>query len=984
MTEPRADTPLRATAQSLVIRSAARRWVQRAAPYLFLGLLLCVFFWPTVLLRKPLSPADMLLAYYPWSGIAPPSFTAGKNPLRSDEAILYYPRRWSLVQDLQNGRFSVWQDDYLSGYRRTFANDFIGMFAFPPSWLFFLLPFTLANDLFHISIPLFAMLFMYRFLKEERLGMWPSILGALLYGFNGHLIIWLTAFPLSAIFALTPLALLFTAKLERTSNQWFALGLAITLAVQMYLAYIPAWLISHWFLALFILVKLISQLRTRHWRTTLVHVMWYGVAGIAALGLAAFALMPTLSDTFASSYLRNRTTGLDARPLEHVASLVFPNIWGNPTRTAWLGSGGNFAEWVGYFGVTAVPFALAGLALRWRHSLTCYAVAVGTLCGGMVYGIWPVTLFREVPGIVQIATGRWFIGFGLAASILAAQGLEALLTLGTPGGRFRAPALLVASTAGLIGLGTVAVYSGLRGSAALPGTTAGYWLPDMATILRETPFLTLSFCWQIVLALAAFSLVLGWLIRKRPLNQRLLSIVAVSMVFVDLFSFGHGFNPAIDRSQLYPSTPGIRFLQERSEASWGRVAPLSWVFPGYTANLYNLPVITGFDFYRDERYLNALSAMMTEQDRAFAYGTGFLVLNPALPPHQPVLSLLGARYVVAEPGWGLTVDGGNLEAVQPFSPAADTLNVGQSVVVGKPGFSGISVLMAAPGQAVTRSDVTFALYEGTPGGRLIYSETVEDVTIRDGVWMTFAFPPIPNSAGSAYYFELTAREEGQGLTPTVWMSSTDRYSDGTLYALGQPVDGDMVFRLGYQDPELAWLHRIYSGPDVWIYENPAALPLAWGVAEYDVVPSSTSLARLLGGRFDPRMEVLLEEQPDLPGEGTQQRPQVEMLNSAPGEIHVHTRSSGPGFVVFNRRYDEGWKATVDGNPSPVYRADYLLTAVAVPDGEHEVVVTYAPDDFRLGLLISAATATGIVLVSALLLITREVQARRRRVTHNHT
>ena len=49
-----------------------------------------------------------------------------------------------------------------------------------------------------------------------------------------------------------------------------------------------------------------------------------------------------------------------------------------------------------------------------------------------------------------------------------------------------------------------------------------------------------------------------------------------------------------------------------------------------------------------------------------------------------------------------------------------------------------------------------------------------------------------------------------------------------------------------------------------------------------------------------------------------------------------------GFVVFAETWYPGWRAEVDGRRVPLYRADYLFRAVAVPAGRHRVVLVYRP------------------------------------------
>lgn len=50
-----------------------------------------------------------------------------------------------------------------------------------------------------------------------------------------------------------------------------------------------------------------------------------------------------------------------------------------------------------------------------------------------------------------------------------------------------------------------------------------------------------------------------------------------------------------------------------------------------------------------------------------------------------------------------------------------------------------------------------------------------------------------------------------------------------------------------------------------------------------------------------------------------------------------------GVLLYNMRFAPGWKAFIDGKSVPVYRADYLLMAVFVDGGRHNVEFRYDPD-----------------------------------------
>ena len=65
-------------------------------------------------------------------------------------------------------------------------------------------------------------------------------------------------------------------------------------------------------------------------------------------------------------------------------------------------------------------------------------------------------------------------------------------------------------------------------------------------------------------------------------------------------------------------------------------------------------------------------------------------------------------------------------------------------------------------------------------------------------------------------------------------------------------------------------------------------------------------------------------------------------------VTIATDSPVAGFVLLTDNYYPGWVATVDGKPAKLYRADYTLRAVPVPEGKHMVIFRYAPVTFTVG------------------------------------
>jgi uncharacterized membrane protein YfhO len=59
-------------------------------------------------------------------------------------------------------------------------------------------------------------------------------------------------------------------------------------------------------------------------------------------------------------------------------------------------------------------------------------------------------------------------------------------------------------------------------------------------------------------------------------------------------------------------------------------------------------------------------------------------------------------------------------------------------------------------------------------------------------------------------------------------------------------------------------------------------------------------------------------------------------------LKYELNSAKGGVVVFSEIYYPGWKATLDGQNVEIGRADYVLRAVKVPAGKHQLEMTFSP------------------------------------------
>ena len=127
-------------------------------------------------------------------------------------------------------------------------------------------------------------------------------------------------------------------------------------------------------------------------------------------------------------------------------------------------------------------------------------------------------------------------------------------------------------------------------------------------------------------------------------------------------------------------------------------------------------------------------------------------------------------------------------------------------------------------------------------------------------------------------------------------------------------------------------------------QNPFAQGNAWLVDRVNYVDNAN--AEIDGvGKTNLRHEAVADAQfRTILGESTAQdsTARVSITAYQPNNLKYTVESSNGGVVVFSEIYYPGWTATVDGQPTEIGRVNYILRALKVEPGKHEVVLDFHP------------------------------------------
>lgn len=136
--------------------------------------------------------------------------------------------------------------------------------------------------------------------------------------------------------------------------------------------------------------------------------------------------------------------------------------------------------------------------------------------------------------------------------------------------------------------------------------------------------------------------------------------------------------------------------------------------------------------------------------------------------------------------------------------------------------------------------------------------------------------------------------------------------------------------------------------EAWIYENSGSLPRVIFATRAAPADFEAILESGTWPGVDFRTAVLIE---GAPADAPPRRPgTAAILSYANTRIEIEADSLDGGYVVLNDVWHPWWTAEIDGQRTPVIRANVLFRAVAVPPGHHRVTFTFRPIEGAISAL----------------------------------
>lgn len=270
-----------------------------------------------------------------------------------------------------------------------------------------------------------------------------------------------------------------------------------------------------------------------------------------------------------------------------------------------------------------------------------------------------------------------------------------------------------------------------------------------------------------------------------------------------------------------------------------------------------------------------------------------------------------------------------------------------------------------PGKAVVQvhPDLAAALQDAVGHGRLLPlgSDVMANDYMTAGIRSLGGYHPAKPAAAEVVRQRLFGRVPAGPLA---------RWLGAAAVTYPEPLSAQVMTLLRDHGLDLLPNGEQQAGMNVYRIREP--LPRARLLDSYvlaQTAPAGDALEGFLDavatGRHDPASTVILDRKPvPEPQAGDQPLPEPVFLQDGLNAVVLLAETPRPAVLLLADLAAPGWRATIDGRPAELLRADHILRAVALPAGRHEVRFEFHDPALRQGLLLALAGLLGVAALCA--------------------
>ena len=148
--------------------------------------------------------------------------------------------------------------------------------------------------------------------------------------------------------------------------------------------------------------------------------------------------------------------------------------------------------------------------------------------------------------------------------------------------------------------------------------------------------------------------------------------------------------------------------------------------------------------------------------------------------------------------------------------------------------------------------------------------------------------------------------------------------------------------------------------------NPNALGNAWFVSDILIADNADDEIKKLGEINTAEQVIIDKAIQSADFIDYDSTASIELTQYKANYLAYRTNSTKEQFAVFSLRFfgDKGWNSYVDGELVPHFRANYVLRAMSIPPGQHDIEFRFEPSTYYVSEKLSLASSLVVILALA--------------------
>lgn len=857
-----------------------------------------------------------------------------------DAVDFFYPYFHFVHEELRHFRLPLWDPYVMSGY--PIIGDMEAQIFYPVNWLFVLLSpssplsYRLVEMqlIFHFFL---AGLFMYFLAREFVSTPMPALLSGVLFMSSGAMVAHTQ--HLASINAMTwfPLVILLARRSLLNGSYFYAASAGMVYGIQI--------LAGHWqhsaYLGLFLFLLFFyeaafGQLRAQLWPRWIL--MLFLVAGLGA-GLAMVQVIPSYELGIRS--VRSSLTELavtQGNEPHYLWTLILPNYFGGLRGVE---------KWYPYdlsflYVFLTVPgclLALLGLGemVRRRNWFWLGAILLFVELSFGAYGHLAPLLART-PVLNLFRTMATFFDLAnLGLCLMAAVGAERLFSGKLPE---QWKSWLPAGLAAVLLSATI---SGLAWE--LPGKIAG-WSHMLVVFALVTLIVT--------------GMMRNW-IQPGISRWAIFGLMVFDLCF---YSMNQPISTVEENPRTYLSRNSalhypdlIEFLRSDTEKDFRVAGIAEYPFSGNGWNVWRIPGIYGWNPLTLSRYQRYIQ--MFTQTSYYTFPEG----GPDSKFDLPLLDLLGTKYLlIVDPVWK---ENPELEDSSRFEYAyrfGEWWRIYRNEDYLSRGWFYPRALVV-PNDKLAQAVMTGSRFDPRRTVVLEAGDLGEEGTrLMEGLQTISLAPQDAAAASNGHALVDSYCPEHPMVFGDYWGSKGDwvrfdvqgpaqpgRYLLVLEYTAGQPPLPELRAEAAHGADRQDYEPVSLSGTPDWLCSNARTVELG----EFELRPGINQIT--LYSEADSIVNLYSLWLVRLPPPPEPNRFSLDHFSASANQVSLDARVEEDGFLLLNEIYYPGWRATLDGKPVEILRADAIFRAVYVPAGSHRIEMRFQPRYFAWGASVSFLT-----------------------------